>query len=139
MRAFVQLFARLLLVGALAVALAACGSARADEPSPAPTADPGASAPAGNVVPIAAKDLRFTSSTVTAPANTPFQIAFQNGDSAPHNVAVFRDSSAAERISIGEIFGGPATKVQDVPALAAGEYFIRCDVHPDMVGTLVVR
>ncbi len=139
MRAFVKLFARLLFAGALAVALAACGSARADEPSAAPTADPGASAPAGNVVAIAAKDLRFTTSTVTAPANTPFQIAFQNGDGAPHNVAVYRDSSAAEKISIGEIFGGPATRVQEVPALAAGEYFFRCDVHPDMVGTLVVQ
>ena len=139
MRPFVQLSARLLLVGAVALALAACGGAQAGEPATPPAGSPAASAPAGATVAIVARDLAFTQASVTAPANTPFQIAFENADGAPHNVAVYQDSSAAAKISIGEIFGGPGTKTQDVPALAPGDYFFRCDVHPDMTGTLVVR
>ena len=32
-----------------------------------------------------------------------------------------------------------ATKVYEVPALAAGSYFFRCDVHPDMQGTITAQ
>lgn len=134
MRPLATLSARLLFVGAVVLAAAACGGAQAGEPS-----DPPAGSPAGDAVQIVAKDLAFTEASVTAPANTPFQIAFENAEGAPHNVAVYRDSSAAEKISIGEIFSGPGTKVQAVPALAPGSYFFRCDVHPDMTGTLVVQ
>ena len=41
--------------------------------------------------------------------------------------------------SIGEIFSGPGQKTQSVPALAAGSWFFRCDVHPDMQGTIVAE
>ena len=31
-----------------------------------------------------------------------------------------------------------ATIIYDVPALEPGTYFFRCDLHPDMRGTLIV-
>jgi plastocyanin len=88
---------------------------------------------------IAAKDLAFSTSTLSAPANKPFQIAFDNQESAPHNVAIYRDSSAAEKVFGSDPFSGPALVTYGVPALAPGTYFFRCDVHPAMSGELVVR
>ena len=54
-------------------------------------------------------------------------------------MAVYTDSSASTKVSVGEIFSGPGQKTQSVPALAAGSYFFRCDVHPDMQGTIVAE
>ena len=110
------------------VAVAACSSgsnSRAAEPSLDPDA-----------LTIAAKDLKFSTSTLSAPADEPFQIAFDNQEGAPHNVAIYRDSSAAEKVFGEDPFSGPAVVVYEVPALAAGTYFFRCDVHPDMSGEL---
>ena len=45
-----------------------------------------------------AKDLEFSTATLSAPADEPFQIAFDNQESAPHNVAIYRDSSATEKV-----------------------------------------
>ena len=78
----------------------------------------------------------FSTDTLSAPADEPFQIAFDNQEGAPHNVAIYRDSSAAEKLFGEDPFSGPAVVVYDVPALAAGTYFFRCDVHPDMSGEL---
>ena len=118
----------------LAAVLAACSGS-----SPAPgTASPAAS-PAGDAVTITAKDLKFGQTEVTAPADEAFDLVFDNQEGAPHNVAIYTDSSAATKISIGDTFSGPAQKTQAVPALAAGTYFFRCDVHPDMTGSIVAE
>ena len=85
---------------------------------------------------IAAKDLAFSTNTLSAPADEPFQIAFDNQEGAPHNVAIYDDSSAAEKVFGEDPFSGPAVVVYEVPSLAAGTYFFRCDVHPDMSGQL---
>lgn len=112
------------------LALAACSagtSGRAAEPSIDPDA-----------LTISANDLVFSTSTLSAPENEPFQIAFDNQESAPHNVAIYRDSSATERVFGSDPFSGPAVVAYDVPPLAPGTYFFRCDVHPDMSGQLTV-
>ena len=111
-------------------ALAACSSSPA-KPSSAPSVDP-------DGIAISANDLRFSTDTLSAPADEPFQIAFDNQESAPHNVAMYRDASAAEEVFVHEPFSGPAMVTYDVPALAAGTYFFRCDLHPDMAGQLSV-
>jgi plastocyanin len=121
-----------LALATVALAAAACGSTNAAPPaSPAAPADP--SAPA-----ISANGLNFDQATVTVPAGEAFQLSFTNKESAPHNVAIYTDSSASQAVFQGEIFSS-ATKVYDVPALAAGEYFFRCDVHPDMTGTITAE
>ncbi len=117
------------LITTAILALAACSagsSGRAVQPS----VDP-------NALTIAAKDLAFSTSTLSAPANEPFQIVFDNQESAPHNVAIYRDSSATEKVFGSDPFGGPAVVIYEVPALAPGSYFFRCDVHPDMSGQLI--
>ena len=120
----------------LATVLAACSGASADPntASPAPTG-----APAGDAVTITAKDLKFGQTEVTVPADAAFDLVFDNQEGAPHNVAIYADASASTKISVGEIFSGPAQKTQTVPALAAGTYFFRCDVHPDMKGSIVAE
>lgn len=98
--------------------------------------------PSGPTVEIAAENSNeFVDETVSAPAGVPFAVVFANRESGvPHNVAIYRDASAENSIVIGELFPGPGTRITRVPALDAGSYFFRCDVHPrDMTGTLVVE
>jgi plastocyanin len=121
-----------LALATVALAAAACGSTSAADPSvPAAPADPNAPA-------ISANALKFDRAEVTVPAGKAFQLTFTNQESAPHNVAIYTDSSAATNLFRGEIFSS-GSKVYDVPALAAGSYFFRCDVHPDIQGTITAK
>ena len=74
-----------------------------------------------------------------AAAGKAFELTLDNQDGAPHNVAIYTDSTASTKVSIGEIFGGPGQRTQSVPALTAGTYFFRCDVHQNMTGTIVAK
>jgi hypothetical protein len=114
---------------ALAVAaLAACSSGAA--PTALVSVDP--SAPR-----VVADDLRFTTPVVTGPAARPFQLVFDNQESALHNVAI--QGSDGGDVFTGELFNGPDVRVYSVPALDAGTYKFICSVHPDMVGELTLR
>ena len=115
---------------ALAAISAACSSAAA-QPIPAGPVD-------ANGPTIVAQDMAFSPSTVAVKAGTNFTLHFDNQESAPHNVAIYTDSSASQKVSIGEIVTA-AKKDQVVPALAAGTYFFRCDVHTNMTGTIVAK
>lgn len=122
-----RLFASLMLTVAV---FAAC-SGGSGAPTPQPSVDPDA-------LSIEANDLAFSTSSLTAPADRPFQIVFDNQEAALHNVAIYRDASAADKVFVEEPFSGPSVVVYDVPALGPGTYFFRCDVHPDMSGSLTV-
>ncbi len=93
----------------------------------------------GGEVAISADDLVFDLSTINATAGEEFTITFTNNESQPHNVAVYTEEGG-EEIVIGEVITGPdATTQIVVPALDAGTYYFRCDVHPEMEGTIVVE
>jgi plastocyanin/uncharacterized membrane protein len=82
-------------------------------------------------------DQRFVPSSLTVPAGEPIGLAFENEDEGvPHNVAVYEDDSAAQSLFVGDLVDGPTSVTYDVPALEPGEYYFRCDVHPQMNGTL---
>jgi plastocyanin len=55
----------------------------------------------------------------------------------PHNIAIYTDDTATESLFVGELVTGPTSVDYEIPALDAGEYFFRCDVHPTtMLGTV---
>ena len=118
-------------LAAVAFVAAACGTTNAGNGQPSAPASVDPNAPA-----IVAKDIKFVTTQVKVPAGKAFGLSFDNQDGAPHNVAIYADSSASQNLFQGEIFSG-ATRVYQVPALAPGSYFFRCDVHPDMTGTIV--
>ena len=119
-------------LAAVALVAAACGTTNAGnagQPAAPAAVDPNAPA-------IVAKDIKFVTTQVNVPAGKAFGLSFDNQDGAPHNVAIYTDSSASQSLFKGDIFSSEK-RVYQVPALAPGSYFFRCDVHPDMTGTIV--
>ena len=116
---------------AIVALLAACAGSP-ENPGTAGTADP-----ADADVTITSVDIQFDQTTVTVAAGEPFTLALVNEDAMPHNIAIYTDSSASDELFVGELVTQD-TIVYDVLALEPGEYFFRCDLHPEMVGTLIV-
>jgi cytochrome c oxidase subunit 2 len=111
-------------------------------PPPPPSGEPAPSGQPGGPPPlaIAALDVAFDTSSLSAPADTPFKIDFDNQDAnIPHNVAIHEGSPTGPEVFRGEVFPGPAKMTYDVPALPAGAYGFICSVHPTMTGTLTVQ
>ncbi len=102
---------------------------------PGGSAGPAATAPAGAIL-VTAKDIKFTTASITAPAGEAFQIFLDNQDSAPHNVAI-KDGSGTVAFK-GELVTSTQA-AYDVAALAAGTYEFYCEVHPEMKGTLTAE
>lgn len=122
--------ARLALVGAAAVLIAACqGSALGYDRAPA-SLDP-------NSPTISAINIAFDRSEVSVIAGASFILVFENREAVSHNLSIYTDSSLAARRFEGVLFSGPATRWYPVPALAAGTYMFRCDLHPSMAGRIV--
>jgi len=90
---------------------------------------------------IAADQVAFDKSCLTAPAGKPFTLKFDNKEAVGHNVAIFKGADANSGAAFtGQIITGPQVVDYQVPALEAGRHFYRCDVHPQaMTGTLVAR
>lgn len=91
--------------------------------------------PSGALV-VRAVDNKFQPAAQAAPAGQPFTLYFDNAATLPHNVVVV--GADGSRVLAGDVFTGPLQKVYDVPALVSGSYQLRCDVHPEMNGTLTV-
>ena len=120
-----------LILGAVALAAvtAACSGGSSTPAAPAGSVDP-------NAIVVTAKDLAFNPTEVSAPADTAFEIVFDNQESAPHNIKI-SDSTGAE-VFKGEIVSSQKV-TYTVPALAAGAYPFICEVHPDMKGTVTAE
>jgi cytochrome c oxidase subunit 2 len=105
------------------------------------TAHAASCSPTGTKLTISAKNIHFDKPCLAAPAGKPFTITFHNEDSGvPHDVAIYTNSSATKALFVGAIVTGPTVVVYHVPALPAGTYYFRCNVHPTaMHGTFVVK
>jgi plastocyanin len=102
-------------------------------------AAPSSSAGGPGGLAVVAQNIQFSPTKVTAPAGTPFDITFENKDKIPHNWAVYPSATDPAELFKGDIVTGPTVVTYHVPALKAGTYQFRCDVHPaSMFGTLVV-
>ncbi len=122
----------------------AAANASPSPPPPQPSGgapSPGQSGPpAAAPLALVAQNIAYDKTELAAPANSPFQIQFDNQDaSIPHNVAIHEGSPTGAEVFKGEVFPGPAQKTYDVPALKAGAYAFVCSVHPNMNGTLTVQ
>jgi plastocyanin len=124
--------AGLLLVGALGLGLAACGSDDDDSAGATTTEAPSEdanTAPADSAggATVTAKDFAFDSVTVAAGS----EITFENADSASHTLTADDGSFDTESVSAGESASLTA------PA-EPGTYAFHCSIHPSMKGTLTV-
>jgi plastocyanin len=98
-------------------------------------AGPPPTAPSGGAV-VTAQGVAFDRTQLAVPAGRSFPLLFENRDGAPHNVRIY-DDAGAQPLFVGEIFGGPSSRTYEVPAIPAGTHRFRCDVHPEMSGTVV--
>lgn len=113
----------------MALLVAACGGGLGYDRAPA-SLDP-------NSPKLAAANVFFDRSAVTVPANAPFILVFENRENVSHNVSIYTDAAYQHRTFQGVEFSGPATRWYPVPALAAGSYYFRCDLHDSMTGRIV--
>jgi hypothetical protein len=91
---------------------------------------------------VVAKDLKFDRSSIAAGSGAPVTITLDNQDAGVlHNIAFYTTRAATTRIAVGELFAGVATKDLAFTAPSSGgNFFFRCDVHPDtMTGTFIVQ
>jgi plastocyanin len=113
-------------------------------PPPPPSGGPGGSgeppASGGTVVNLTAKNVSFEEKTLTAPADQPWTIHFDNQDAGtPHDIDILASDNGQKILDTKEF---PGVAAQDFPVepLAAGSYRYECSIHPSlMFGTLTVQ
>ena len=120
---------------ALALAAAACSAAPAP-PRRHPPAAPAAPTPSS----IVAKDLKFDQTAASRSRPARRSRSSSTTRKAPRTTwRSHRQLGRAAEVFKGEIVSSATKVTYDVPALAAGTYFFRCDVHPDMKGTITAE
>jgi hypothetical protein len=130
---YVAVGAGVLLIALLpwALTLLPSASTSPEAAGPLPTREP---------VITASSATSFDVTEVAVFADSPFLLRFDNNqEGVPHNVAIYDSPDRATEYFVGEIFDGIDSRLYDVGALTAGEYFYVCSVHPPMTGTLYAR
>jgi plastocyanin len=98
------------------------------------------SSPGAGGVNVVAENTAFDTDRIRLPADAPSSITLDNRDTAAHNLSIYEDESASgDPLFTFEAFAGPRSETFDVPPIPPGDYFFRCDIHPQMEGTVVVK
>ncbi len=131
-----------------AMLLTACGGGPEPTPAASPPADTrpdgrepdqGPAVPSPVQIELEAEDISFDQESMTAPAGVEVTMEFKNRDEVPHNFALYESEEAQNEIFSGEIIEEGETTYRFQTPEESGEYFFRCDVHPqEMTGTFVV-
>jgi plastocyanin len=110
----------------LVTAMAGCGST-------APTVDPSFE---GGSVTVEAISLQFTESVVNLPTGVPLRLVLDNKDAGvPHNLRVFQGDTEYGK---SPTVSGPGLAEVRFGPLPVGRYQFQCEIHPAMLGTVVV-
>ena len=136
----------LIILGLFALLVISAGCA-SPSPSPSMTMPPMTTSLVSTVsaanqvtISLVASNMVFDQSTLTVLAGAQVTMIFDNKDGAPHNFALYTDSSAATVIFKGDVVSAKTITYQFTAPSTAGSYFFRCDVHPrTMTGTFVVQ
>jgi plastocyanin len=103
----------------------------------------GPTTPGGPVtVTLVAKNLTFDKRTIAASPGADVTVTLDNQDAGvAHNVSFYTNKGAGTKIFTGNLTTGPAKVEEKFKApTAPGNYFFRCDAHPDqMTGTFTVK
>jgi plastocyanin len=101
--------------------------------------EPSGGAPSGGGgLTVTAQNTQFDTSTITLP-DQPSSLTFRNLDPGTmHNIGIYEDQGYTKELFKGTIITGVDTATYQIPALKAGTYSFKCDVHPTMTGTVEV-
>jgi plastocyanin len=136
----VELCALVIYPVALAVILVNLGAVQpTEEASAAPAAAGEAAAESSTPIELTATNLEFSESELTFPADEEVVVAFDNPDSAPHNLAIYADDTLDEDFFVGQNVEPGASTEYEIPALEEGAYYFQCDLHPTMNGRVIVE
>jgi plastocyanin len=105
-------------------------------------ADGGPTSPGGATnTTILARNLTFDKRTITASVGGDVSVRLDNQDPGViHNIAFYTSRNAATKIFVGETNTGGTINNNFKAPTTPGNYFFRCDAHPDqMTGTFVVK
>jgi len=102
--------------------------------------------PSGSRLVLVANADEFSLDCMATSAGMPTRITFVNKDVSPHNLAIYEDPEVGVFMPVGydypALFRGDRVTKQTVfriPPLESGTYYFRCDIHPLMNGTFLVR
>lgn len=100
-------------------------------------------APQAQTLSVSAANLAFDAKQLVLKSGAPLVINFDNKDTVPHNLAVYRTPQDAQAqtgsLFKGTLIDGGATTTYRVPPLQPGTYFFQCDIHPTMNGGVNVE
>jgi len=114
----------------LTLGLAACSG------GPAPTCNP--SGTQLHIAVAVGTHSLFNTKCLAAPANQPFTIEFDNHDTSPegnHNIHIYDGGS----LFVGDFAPHETSITYEVDPIQAGTFRFRCDNHPGMNGTFIVK
>jgi len=122
---------------AATLALAACSDSSSSEPADSGNAGGGTVSVTDGAVTITTDDMAFDANVIQATAGQDFTVTLVNNDSAPHNWALYTEEGG-ETIVTGDVADPGATVTVDVSGLDEGTYYFKCDIHPEMNGSVEV-
>jgi plastocyanin len=120
---------RTLVLAALCLALAGCGSSSSSPPAASATPDPTVAAAKSNVVDVTMRNIKFVPATTTVKLGQ--TVRWTNDDKIVHTVASSKLRLASEGINGGDTFTYRPRKRGRFP------YF--CTIHAGQTGVLIVR